>query len=119
MTIEDLKSTVGYSEDWSQFLDESFFKAQLNTFLSSSDEDVDHYKWAAYKEILENHDLSKEREWKGFVQLINNDSNDHLFKGAISELIESGKLSKTSLRKCKSTKILSFKKVQDFINEYT
>ena len=112
MTISEFRAAVGYSEEWDQFLDSRFYQQQLSHYLTSGPQDYEHYKWAGYLYITEQFDFTQQAVWQKLVALIENDINEHLFKGAISALIEKEVLTRDMLAGCGSDKILQFKKVQ-------
>ena len=115
MQLKDFKSAMGYNQQWDVFLDSSFYKQQLSAYVAAGSQDAEHYKWAAYLHILELHDITQKVVWEKFVALIDNDHNEHLFKGAISALLEQGKITREMLEGCRSAKISQLKKVQVFL----
>lgn len=60
----------------------------MKEWLASEDRNIEHYKWGAYKYILSKEDFSNDERLLAFVTLMESDSNAHLYKGAISLLVE-------------------------------
>lgn len=117
MSIENFKEYVGYGRCWDLFLDSGFYRRQYDEYIKRGDQDKEHYKWSAYSYIIENYDLTDSPTWRKFVNVVNHDDNEHLYKGAISRLLENGILTVSALKSCDSTRIKSFKKVIEFIEE--
>lgn len=89
MRSKEFIEKIEYNKEWFdyEFLPDSFIELQIKTWLESEDHNIEHYKWAGYRHIMENEDLSDFNRLKEFVTLINNDPNEHLYKGAIADLI--------------------------------
>lgn len=116
MDIQKFKSYVGYNKYFDFLIDEQFYIEQLNSFITSSDQDSEHYKWAGYQYILRDWDDTK---WPVLVEIITNDPNENLFKGVISHLIEIEAIDFLELRDCNCLKITQFKKVQQLLESGT
>lgn len=120
MKLNNLKIEIGYDHEWEYFVPQEFFQQQLEIYQQEKRDGAvinkEHYKWAAYRYILEHHDLSSIENWSSFVDLIHADPDEHLFKGVVSELINSGKINVNhfSLKTC--PKLLRLKIVRDLIS---
>ena len=88
-----------YNKEWFsyKFITDEMFQQQIETYKSGIDKDLEHYKWNAYRNALSQEDFTNQNRLKQFLELIENDPNEHLFKGAISELILSGIINKNSI----------------------
>lgn len=75
--------------------------------------DIAHYKWAAYKEVLANEEFTDLNRLKQFMKLINNDPDEHLYKGAVSELIFRKLLTEDILLEVGPVRFANDKKIMD------
>ena len=118
MTKAAFISTIQSNKEWFtlQFLPDSFLEHQIELYQQGDDLDIEHYKWAAYHFILANEDLSDINRLKEFIQVIENDPNEHLYKGAVTILINDGILTKELLPLLKSTRIESNVKLMQRLN---
>jgi hypothetical protein len=84
----------GYSQEWIdlEFIDIAFVREQAARFERGPDRDIEHYKWAAYRRVLENSDFSNRERWREFVRLIEADPNEHLYRVALAELLDSDRV---------------------------
>ena len=84
----------GYSAEWTEFgfIDVAFVQEQARTFELGSDHELEHYKWAGYRRLLATTDFSAKSRWREFVQLIEADPNEHLFRGAVGELLDMNRI---------------------------
>ena len=89
MTREEFISIINYNPEWFtfNFLPKTFLDEQIKLYLKGDDLDIEHYKWAAYSYILAHEDFGNIDRLKEFMQVINHDPNEHLYKGAVSALI--------------------------------
>ena len=119
MTLEAFKGEIGYTVAWDLFVPESFFLTQLAEYLAcqAAGELIhkEHYRWASYRYILGHHDVAAPEHWDRFVDLIEADPDPHLFKGAISALLEARVLRREHFLPRRSPKLLSFSKVRLFL----
>ncbi len=97
--IMDWSKKFQYNQEWFiyKFISDEMFQQQIETYKLGKDTDIEHYKWAAYKYILAEEDFSNKNRLKQFLELVENDPNEHLFKGAISKLIISEVINKDSI----------------------
>ena len=80
----------GYTDEWFHygFIDCTFVNEQAKAFSDSTNDDTEIFKWAAYLDILAREALTTDKRRKEFLELIDSDPNEHLWKGAITKLIE-------------------------------
>lgn len=99
MTTEEFIAIIDYNQEWFSFnfIPDEFIQLQMNEWESSGDHNIEHYKWGAYQYILSTEDFSKIDRLNQFIQLIENDPNEHLYKGALSILASQGHISKDRL----------------------
>lgn len=92
--IESWKVTFGYTAEWFElkFIDDAFVREQAVRFEQGADRDVSHYKWAAYRHVLASTDFSDRARWREFVRVIEADPDEHLFRGALAELLDSARV---------------------------
>ena len=90
MTIEAFIELIGYNEEWFtlEFIPLTFVEQQRVEYLEGEDTNIQHYKWGAYRYFLAEEDFSDEKRVLDFIQLIENDPNEHLYKGALNELLD-------------------------------
>lgn len=90
MTKEEFIEKIEYNQEWLEygFLPISFIEEQIDTWLTSGDRDIEHYKWAGYQYIFTHENFSDKKRLEEFFVLIENDPNDHLYKGAVTRLIQ-------------------------------
>lgn len=90
MTRDEFVDLIQYNEEWFSlgFLSEDIIMLQMQEWSTSSDHNIEHYKWGAYRYILDNEDFKNEERLLAFVQLMESDPNEHLYKGAIKSLID-------------------------------
>ncbi|HAA16777.1 MAG TPA: hypothetical protein DCE41_35725 [Cytophagales bacterium] len=98
--LQDFIDTVGYTEVWFalDFLPLSFVERQREEFKTGEDTHVEHYKWAGYSYVLEHEDFSDLKRLRQFMQLIQEDPNEHLPKGALAGLIRAGLLTRDNYK---------------------
>jgi hypothetical protein len=87
-------AVFGYTQEWTdlEFIDIAFVREQAAQFERGPDRDIEHYKWAAYRRILDNTDFSNQERWREFVRLIEADPNENLYRGALAELLDSDRV---------------------------
>ena len=114
MTCDEWCEKVGYTTHWLDFgwIDEEFLKRQIQEHLRSQDENFEHYKWAAYRHVLTSQDFSKEQVLDRFVEVMESDPNEHLFVGALSELIFKGFINEDFVAKHKNSRVLKPKSIR-------
>ena len=81
-----------YNKEWFdfKFIDYKFVMNQLERYESCDDKCIEHYKWGAYLYVLEHETFKESKRKKEFLQLIENDPNEYLGRGAVSNLIRKG-----------------------------
>ncbi len=79
-----------YTDEWFRygFIDCTFVNEQAKTFADSTNDDTEEFKWSAYLHILARERFTTNQRRTEFLELIDSDPNDHLWKGAIAKLIE-------------------------------
>jgi hypothetical protein len=92
--IEHWMDVFGYTPEWLDcgFIDIAFVRRQAAQYREGEDRDVEHYKWAAYRHILGSADFSSRHRWREFLRVIEADPNEHLFRGAIAELLDTDRV---------------------------
>jgi hypothetical protein len=115
MNISEFIEKIGYNQEWLDFgfLSQDFIARQLSDYIKSNDMDIAHYKWAAYKEVLANEEFTDLNRLKQFMKLINNDPDEHLYKGAVSELIFRKLLTEDILLEVGPVRFANDKKIMD------
>ncbi|MDW3194466.1 MAG: hypothetical protein R8G66_18965 [Cytophagales bacterium] len=90
MTPDEFVEIIQYNEEWFLlgFLPQGVIQQQMEEWSISNDRNIEHYKWGAYRYILDNEDFKNKDRLLAFVQLMESDPNEHLYKGAIHSLIE-------------------------------
>ena len=106
-----------YNQEWFayKFISDEMFQRQIETYKSSVDKNLEHYKWAAYKNALSQEDFTVQNRLAEFLELIENDPNEHLFKGAVSQLILSGIINKDTMSLFPKSRIW---KVKSILNKF-
>ena len=117
MNKVDFIKIIGYNEEWFslKFLPTKFVDNQIKDFINIESSDIEQYKWAGYRYVLDNEDFSKLERLKEFMLLIENDPNEHLYKGAVSELINKKIITADKLQKLGIVRFSSDKKIMDKI----
>jgi hypothetical protein len=89
-SLEYWKNLFGYTGHWFVFgfLDDEFVRQQADTWRSAEDRDVSHYKWAAYRKVLSHFDFSDREVFRAFVRVMEADPDEHLYKGAVADLLD-------------------------------
>ena len=89
---DDWKSKFGYTSHWFiyGFMDDSFLSKQIAKYQRGEDDDISHYKWAAYQHVLTTIDLTDRARIREFILLMEADPDEHLYKGAITHLVNQG-----------------------------
>ncbi len=89
MEYNEFINIIGYNKEWFEynFLPKSFIEKQVNLWEDGTVKNVEHYKWAGYRFIIENEDLTKIERLNQLIDVVENDPNEHLYKGLISDLI--------------------------------
>jgi hypothetical protein len=92
--IEYWMDVFAYTPEWIDygFIDIDFVKQQATQYIDGEDRDVEHYKWAAYRHVLANTDFSSHQRWREFLRVTEADPNEHLFRGALAELLDSDRV---------------------------
>lgn len=119
MKIQTWIERCEYNNEWFEFdfIDEAFLKSQIKTYEETGDNDIEHYKWAAYVKILNEVDFTKKTKLKQFFQLIENDPNEHLFRGAVRELIWAGKISTRTQKDFPDSRAWKIKSILKYLKE--
>ena len=83
----------GYTDEWFryEFIDCSFVSEQAKDLANSPGHDIEEFKWTAYLQILSRESFDTTKRKKEFLDVIDNDPNEHLWKGAITKLLEDGR----------------------------
>jgi hypothetical protein len=84
------KRVFAYPSEWFEqgFIDPTLVEAQAQTYDATDDKDVEHFKWAAYRHALHATDFTDREAFRRFVACLEADPNEHLYKGAVREVLE-------------------------------
>ena len=84
------KNLFAYPDEWFDrgFIDASFVEAQAADYESGDERDVEHFKWAVYRRALHTTDFADRAAFRGFVACMEADPNEHLYKGAVREILD-------------------------------
>ncbi len=78
--LEKWKASFGYTDEWFHpgFLTRVFLEAQARNFQQGGEHDIEHFKWAAYRYILERNAFTSRDRFDQFICLVEADPNEHL-----------------------------------------
>jgi hypothetical protein len=87
--IKEMISILEYDSKWLdfKFIDEVFISSQITIYKTTDDKNTEHYRIAAFNNILEQNYLLDDKQIEQYIELAKIDKDEVMAKGALMNLL--------------------------------